>query len=73
MTKSAADAMKFEKSPLWSRKTNVSYTISKEKRAKILLKDATVWDIFRHLVKKYDTQLTYLLALGVGVLIGLAI
>ena len=73
MTKPASKAMQFEKAPLWSRKTNVSYTLGKEKREKILLKNATVWDVVRHLVVKYDFQVTMVLAFGCGVVLGFLI
>lgn len=68
--KAASQAMKYEVTPVRSK---LRKSINKQKFDEMLLGQANDWALLRRFVQKHESVLTYLLAIGVGFVIGLAV
>lgn len=71
-----SNVMTYEKTPVRIKqygRTNLRKSLNKESFDKMKLSDANDWQLFKRFVIKHETALTYLLALAIGVMIGLTI
>jgi len=61
--KTATQALEYERTPIrLGNKTNLRRSIDKEKFDKMYLKDASLFYLLKHVWRRYNSQIVYLIA-----------